>query len=279
MGTLKTQDAAFNIGVNVEIKGIDKNTGEVKIQRRGHNRALRYQLVGISKFLQGAFNESNPFATYKNWIPRYLALGTNTASYGEETNVTTVVDINDTRLLDEISPRIALPENNLVINNSRQSFVQLVINTYVPSTLFNGITIREAGLFSNASGNNCLFRIAFDGIDKTEDLILEVNWVISIISIDSGNQPYVGVDKTDLRNAIHQILRRFGTVAPDINTFCLHLINAVEEYADPASTQQTVDTQKNIISADIVAMQDWDVIGVTQEMLDKVDEINGEVIE
>ena len=278
MGTLKTQDAVFNIGVNVDIKGIDKNTGEVKVHRRGHNRALRYQLVGITKFLQGAFNESNPFATYKNWIPRYLALGTNTGAYGEETSVTTTVDINDTRLLDEISPRIEIQENRTVINHSRQSYVQLVINTYIPSTLYNGRTIREAGLFSNPTGNNCLFRIVFDGIDKTEDLILEVNWVISIISIDSGNQPYTGVNKTDLQNTIHRILKRFGEVAPDINSFCLDLISAVEEYADPASTQQTVDAQNNKISADIVAMQNWDIIGVTQEMLDKVDAINGEII-
>ena len=48
MGTLKTQDAVFNIGVNVDIKGIDKKTGEVKIHRKGHNRCLKLQLMRYS---------------------------------------------------------------------------------------------------------------------------------------------------------------------------------------------------------------------------------------
>ena len=51
MGKLKTQDAVFNIGVNVDIKGINKKTGETVVHRRGHNRALKMVLYGFSKFL------------------------------------------------------------------------------------------------------------------------------------------------------------------------------------------------------------------------------------
>ena len=278
MGTLKTHDGAFKIGVNVDIKGINRKTGEIVVHRRGHNRCLKLQLVGIAKFLDGVFNESNPTATYYNWIPRYLALGTNIAAYDSGGRVTTTVNINDTKLLNEISPRIKLPERNTVINRSNQSYVQLVINTYIPETEYNGQTIREAGLFSKATGNNCLFRIVFDDITKTEDIVLEVNWVISIISIDSNNQPYEEVDKTDLWNSMELLINRFGEVAPDINTYCTHLKNAIKEYARLDSSETSVETQRFIISGDYASMADWDVIGVSQEMLDKVDDINGEII-
>ena len=45
MGKLKTQDAVFNIGVNVDIKGINKKTGEIVVHRKGHNRCLKLQLM------------------------------------------------------------------------------------------------------------------------------------------------------------------------------------------------------------------------------------------
>ena len=278
MNRLSTHDAVFNVGVNVDIKGIDKNTGEIKIHRRGHNRCLKLQLMGIAKFLDGQFNKSNPEKTYYDWIPRYLAFGTNMAAYDSETGVTSVVDINDTKLLNEISPRIALPERNVIINRSTQSYVQLVINTYVPETMYNGITIREAGLFSRLTGNNCLFRITFDDITKTEDIVLEVNWIISIISIDSENQPYEDVDKTDLWNAMELLLRRFGEVVPNIANFCTDLKGAIKEYATRDSTTTSVKEQIDKISADIVAMEDWDDITISQDTMNKIDDINNEII-
>lgn len=279
MGKLRTQDAVFNIGVNVDIKGIDKKTGEIKIHRKGHNRCLKLQLMGLAKFLNGEFNKSNPQATYYDWIPRYLALGTNLAEYDSGTGVTSIVDINDAKLLNEISPRLALPERNIIINKSTQSYVQLVINTYVPEEMFNGQTIREAGLFSKSTGNNCLFRITFDDITKTEDIVLEVSWTITIISIDSQNQPYEEVDKTDLWNSMEMVLNRFGQLAPDISSFCADLVSAIREYAKTDSTVASVKAQTDIISNDFNLMADWSAIGVSQATLDKVDGINGEIIE
>lgn len=279
MGKLKTQDAVFNVGINVDIKGINKNTGEVEFRRQGHNRCLKTQLMGIVKFLNGEYNASNPQYTYYSWIPRYLAFGTNEAAYDSGTSVTTDVNINDTKLLNEISPRLPLPERNTIINRSQQSYIQLVINTYVPENMYNGQIIREAGLFSKLTGNNCLFRIVFDEITKTEDIVLEVNWTISVISINSENQPYDDVDKTDLWNSMEILLRRFGEVAPDLEQFCSDMLGAIEEYASRTSSVASVKTQTDIISADIITMADWGVIGVSQETLDKVDAINGEVIE
>lgn len=278
MGELKTQDGAFNVGVNVDIKAINVKTGETVKHVRGHNRCCKLQLMGISKFLNGEFNKSNPAATYYDWIPRYLALGTNQAAYDSGTSVTSIVNINDTKLLNEISPRIALPERNTIINRSTQSYVQLVIDTYVPETAYNGRTIREAGLFSKATGNNCLFRITFDDINKTEDIVLEVNWIISIISIDSQNQPYEETVKIDLWNAITLLLNSFKKSVPPIATFCDDISNAIQEYTKSDSTNDSIKLQTDIINNDVNIMKNWGVISITDEMIDKVNKINGEDI-
>lgn len=45
MGILKTQDAVSKVSVNVDIKGINKKTGETVIHRKGHNRCLKLQLM------------------------------------------------------------------------------------------------------------------------------------------------------------------------------------------------------------------------------------------
>lgn len=279
MGKLKTQDACFKVGVNVQINKIDKKTGEILETRRGHNRCLKLQLMGIAKFLNGEYNRSNPQKTYYDWIPRFFGVGTNIAAYDSGTSVTSIVDINDTKLLNEIGPRIELPERNIIINKSTQSYVQLVINTYVPQELYNDQTIREAGLFSRATGNNCLFRITFDDITKTEDIVLEVNWIISIISIDSENQPYEENDKTDLWNALEMLLNRFGEVAPDISAFCQDVINGIQIYSKSDASVEATKASTDILTADFAEMADWDLIGISQAILDEVDRINGEIIE
>ena len=278
MGKLLTQDGVFSIGANVDIKGINKKTGEIVVHRKGHNRCLKTQLYGIAKFLNGEFNKSNPEKTYFDWIPRYFSVGSNMMGYDSGTTVTEKVNVNDTRLLSEIGPRLQLPETNIVINRSTQSYVQLVISTYVPEELYNNKIIREAGLFSKSTGNNCLFRIVFDDITKTEDIVLEVNWTISVISIESENQPYEEMNKEDLWASMELLLRRFGILVPDIDTFCTDLLGAIAEYSSITSTPSSIQTQTRIMNADYNAMSDWEVIGIPQEVIDKVDEINGEII-
>ena len=51
-------------------------TGKILEQRTAKNRVTRLMLYGIGKFLLGQFNNSSPDKIYE-YIPRYLALGTN----------------------------------------------------------------------------------------------------------------------------------------------------------------------------------------------------------
>lgn len=255
--TFSITDAGFTMGVNVQLTKRDKKTGKILQKVQGHNRCLRNQLLGMAKWLNGEFNDTQSYLLHYNWIPRYLGIGTNEATYESDSTVTREVTVNDTRLLSEISPRVKLPERNTIITKSTQDYVQLVIVTYLPSELYNNKTICEAGLFSKASGNNCLFRIAFDGIEKTEDSVIEVNWTISIISVDSQNQPYEGVDKTGLRQTMKQLLTKIGELYPDVTKSCTDLdYPAIYDYGRSDASQDEVQATSDLLAFDYTQIKD-----------------------
>ena len=248
-GTFTLEDAGFTVGINVKLTKRNKNTGRVLETRQGHNTCLKTQLMGIVKWMNGEFNESAPFLLGADWIPRYLGVGTNIATYEnvEGNSVGTEVNVNDTRLLSEISPRMKLPERNTIVNRSTQRYVQLVISSYLPSEYYNDEVIAEAGLFSKESGNNCLFRIVFDGINKTEDSVIEVDWTISVISIESNNEPYESIDKSDLRLSMEQLLDLYGQKIPQFKESTDHMKNPaiVQLQNQSASQTQIADATNN----------------------------------
>lgn len=223
------------------------------MERQGHNRCLKQQLVGLAKFINGEFNETN-HRIINNWIPRYLGVGNNLAA-GEVIGVTSSVNINDTKLLNEIYPRLKLPEKNTIVNRSTQKYVQVCINTYLPEGWYVGETLAEAGLFTGETGNNCLFRIVFDGIPVTEDSVVEISWIISIISVDSENQPYVESDKDDLFLAMKQILAKIGVLHPELKQACDDIVDqGIPEYGRSDSTQDTIDHVTEILVRDYALM-------------------------
>ena len=258
-GTFTMEDAGFTIGVNVKLTKRNKNTGRVLETRQGHNTCLKMQLMGLVKWMNGEFNESQNFLQCNEWIPRYLGVGTNVGTYEnvEGNTVGTEVNINDTRLLSEISPRVKLPERNTIINRSTQRYVQLVISSYLPSEYYNGETIAEAGLFSKESGNNCLFRIVFDGINKTEDSVIEVDWTISVISVESTNEPYESIDKSDLRLNMEQLLDLYGQKIPQFKESTDHMKNpAIVQLQNQSASQTQIDEATQTLATDYNNLKD-----------------------
>lgn len=252
-GTFTLEDAGFTVGINVKLTKRNKNTGRVLETRQGHNTCLKTQLMGIVKWMNGEFNESAPFLLGADWIPRYLGVGTNIATYEnvEGNSVGTEVNVNDTRLLSEISPRMKLPERNTIVNRSTQRYVQLVISSYLPSEYYNNEVIAEAGLFSKESGNNCLFRIVFDGINKTEDSVIEVDWTISVISIESNNEPYESIDKSDLRLSMEQLLDLYGQKIPQFKESTDHMKNpAIVQLQNQSASQTQIDEATQTLAND-----------------------------
>lgn len=264
--SFNVQDAGFNIGVNVRVRKLDKRTGREIERREGHNRCLKYQLMGIVKWMNGEFNNTQPYLVHYDWIPRYLGVGTNIASGLTPAGISSEVTVNDTRLLNEIMPhdqkRIKLPERNKIINRSTQDYIQLVIVTYLPEEEFLDQSIAEAGLFSKETGNNCLFRITFDPIRKTEDTVVEVNWTITVISLESTGEPYSEIDKVDLRQMMNQLLDRFGELRPDIKDACDHVKTpGIYDYGRLDASQIEVDSATQLLAADLKAIENLSPTG------------------
>ena len=177
-------------------------TGKILEERHAKNRVTRLMLYGIARFLSGQFNNSSPDKIYE-YIPRYLALGTNTAGADAHVaGVTSISSVNDTRLLNEIKQigasntteyikRIFIAERNMCKINTKFSdpFIKLSIKAYVDSNSFNGITIGEAGLFSKEKDNNCLARVCFSPITKNKGEVLDIQWDITLLSYGETKYP------------------------------------------------------------------------------------------
>ena len=265
-GKFNISDAGFNVGVNVRIRKRNKDTGRILEERNVHNRCLKTQLISIIKFLDGQFNTTMPYNLSRNYVPNYLGVGTNTATYDSSASVTSNVEINDTRLLHEIGPRISLPRKNTIVNKKTQDYIQLVIVAYLPSEYYNGYTLREAGLFSKQSGNNCLFRVTFDGIEKTEDTVVEVNWTISVISVESQHDAYESVDKTSLKDSMDLILDKFAELIPAAAETTEDLKDpAILDYKRSDVSQERVNKDVEKLQADYLAIKDLTPLGPIPE--------------
>lgn len=275
MSKLKMTDAGYVIGANVCLTKRDKETGRILQKVQGHNRCLRTQLLGITKFLNGEFNDTN-YLTSFDWLPRYLGLGTNVMTVDSSSTIKTEVQVNDTRLLDEISPRIKLPDRNVIINRTSQNYVQLVITTYLPEEYYNGQKIKEAGLFSKASGNNCLFRIVFDEISKERDSVVEVTWTISVISIDSQNEPYEEYSKADLREGLNVIFEKTSELYPPYKNILKQLDDCIYECIRTDSTEDSIKAAVVITDNISKDMENWTASGIPDEVEVKIDEVNGD---
>lgn len=193
---------------NVCITRRSKN-GKILEQRFAKNRVTRLMLYGLGKFLLGQFNTSSPDKIYE-FIPRYLALGTNTPGSDYQTaNVSTISSVNDTRLLNEITQtstigtsesvkRIWIAERNMCKINTKFSdpFIKVSIKTYISSNHYDNMSIGEAGLFSKEKDNNCLARVCFTPIKKNPNEVLDIQWDITLLSYGETKYP----DKLEIEN-------------------------------------------------------------------------------
>lgn len=193
---------------NVCIRKRNKN-GKILEERYAKNRVTRLMLYGIGKFLLGHFNDSTPDKIYE-FIPRYLALGTNTpGADANSAGVSTLSSVEDTRLLNEITKssttgtsetvkRIWIAERNMCKLNTKFSdpFIKVSIKTYVSSTHYDGMSIGEAGLFSKEKDNNCLARVCFSPITKNPGEVLDIQWDITLLSYGETKYP----EKLEIEN-------------------------------------------------------------------------------
>ena len=146
----------------------------------------------------------------------------------------------------------------------------------MPEEYYNGQTIREAGLFSKASGNNCLFRIVFDEITKDRDSVVEVTWTISVISIDSQNEPYEEYSKQDLREIINEVIERTAELYPPYANIIQDYEDCIYECIRTDSTEESIEAATLKMSNIYRQMADWEHAGIPDEVEEHIDDINGE---
>ena len=186
---------------NVHIRCINSKTGATRVERHIKNRVTRLMLWGIAKFLAGEFNDSTPDKIYE-YIPRYLALGSNTASSSSSDSVKTVVTVDDTCLLNEYKvltatgsseavKRINIEgrQHNKTVTAFSEPFIKLSFRTYVKSTHYDELQIGEAGLFSKEKGNNCLARVVFPSFTKKPGEVIDIQWDITLLSYGTTKYP------------------------------------------------------------------------------------------
>lgn len=183
--------------INVRICRRDAKTGRIIEKREGKNRVTKLALMGIVRMINGEFNSTTP-EDINDYIPKYLALGSNRAG-GINPGVTSEVTVNDSKLLDEISPRILLTQKNILENRLTNPFIKLTIKVFIPVDMFVGESIGEAGLFAKKTGNNCWARIAFDPIIKNPNEVFDVTWEITVMSVGTTVYPTnIQLDKSSI---------------------------------------------------------------------------------
>lgn len=238
--------SSFLPNVNFRMFLRNVRTGETKVIEK-HNRFLKFGIYGIVRWLNGEFNTSTP-QQIQNYIPRYLALGSNLASGNDSGGVTTEVTVNDTRLLSELKyDRARLTQRNIITNRYNDPYIKLTIKHYIPVTAYVGESIAEAGLFAESTGNNAIARITFDRFIKDEETVIDVTWEITIVSMESENAAYVSIDKQDLKTSIESALDRIGANYLEIKDLCDAIKSGVIDYGRSDVSQQAVDSDTSEI--------------------------------
>ena len=249
--------------VNVHIQARNITTGEITYDIQKHNRVMKSSLFSLARVINGEFctadnvtiNNNRRFQLY-NYIPRYLALGSNVALAGRpnNTNVSTEVTINDSCLLNELNyPRMKLTQKNLIEDRYNAPYIKLTIKHYIPVTAFVGEEIAEAGLFCEETGNNLWARITFPRFKKDDVTVVDITWEITIISLESTDEPYSDIDKSGLwlsfQNAFGILENKYGS---QLNNLMLLLEEGIKDYASQYVTQDTISdiAQKISLEAD-----------------------------
>lgn len=226
--------------VNVRIRVRRPSTGEVIYDKEKHNRVLKLPLFTLLRSINGEFSKCDDetirtnkrFQLY-NLIPRYLAFGSGKKE----------VDINDTKLDQELNrPRMKLIKSNSLENRYESPFIKITIKHFVPLTDLVGETLSEAGLFCESTGDTCWARIVFDPFEKDDTMVVDVTWEITVLIIETEDEPYSAVDKLDLRQTLKSGIDYISDKKPDYLKLCGVLKEAIDVYASKTVSQGKIDS-------------------------------------
>lgn len=216
------------------------------------NRVLKqFGLYSYCRFILGDFYNNN-LLDEGQYIPKYLAVGSNSGDLNGAPGTGTTVKITDVSLYHELSDDTAVGENNQRIKLNRASYIEdnadepylkIQYEAYIPEDRFVGQTIGELGLMTGKTGFNAFARIAgFEPFIKEPNSVVQVIWEITIISVESSTR-LVPPIKTYLRESIEKaidVLEKFTTDPKDKDGVTIkYARNALNKLIEPATIDNT----------------------------------------
>lgn len=258
----------MNDSINVTLTVRDSKTNEVKKVIKKHNIVSKQAVLTMARLIDGQFcdadnvnlNRTKRLDLY-DYIPHYFAMGSNVVSSDVEgsAGVTNVASINDTRLLSEYKdfPRLKITQRNLVEDDPNKPYVKLVIRHYVPVSAYfdrstnQGYRLGEAGLFTSEKGNTCWARVVFDYFVKDPLTVIDVEWEITIVSLESTSQLYETIDKSSLWMAIEDACIKLEEKDPSLLNLPQFLKEGIKDYADDEVEQDKVDEDTDNINNEL----------------------------
>lgn len=215
--TLKIRSGLVSPKVNVSI--LYKSTDGKIIKQTGvKNRVLReLGVYSYVRWITGAFNNDASLWDQKQYVPKYLAIGSNQAPLTGAPGTSTAVQFSDISLFHEINDveatgiplernRIKLNRASYISDSDEDDYIKIQYEAYVPEDRFVGETIGEMALMTMPTGWNAFARITgFTPFVKEPNTVIQVIWEISIISIESSSR-YHPLVKKYLREAIEKAI-------------------------------------------------------------------------
>ena len=226
----------FPANVNILYKTTD---GKLISNQTVKNMVLKtYGIYSYINFILGNFKNS-VYIDSEQYIPKYLAVGSNTGGLTGAPGTETAVKVSDISLYHEIiedigesNPnRIKLNRVNYIDDDTESSTIKLQYEAYIPEYRYEGETIGELALMTQQNGWFAFARVSgFEPFIKQPNTVVQVVWEISITSIESSNRLSPPVKKY-LRECIEKAI----DVLSDYKNYKYHL-NVDDE--NPASESE-----------------------------------------
>ena len=219
---LKTRSGLlFPVNVKILRKSSDGSIiGETAVK----NRILReYGVYSYIRFILGSF-KNNSIYDFEQYIPKYLAVGSNKAPLTGAPGTTTSVQFSDMSLFHELDDttttgesieknRIKLNRANYISDNDDDTYLKIQYEAYIPENRFVGQEIGELALMTMPTGWNAYARVTgFPSFVKQPGEVIQIIWEISVISVESSDR-FVPVVKKYLRESIEKaidVLQKFS---------------------------------------------------------------------
>lgn len=207
-----------NIVFPVNVSILRKTTsGKLLGATTAKNMILKeYGLYSYIRFLLGSFSNGSIW-DYKQYVPKYLAVGSNSGELTGAPGTKTTVKITDTSLYHELDDseethepiennRIKLNRANYIEDSAEQNYLKIQYEAYIPENRFVGQQIGELALMTQQTGWNAFARISnFEPFIKEPNTVVQIIWEISVISVESNNR-FEGLDKKYLKEAIEKAI-------------------------------------------------------------------------